>query len=252
MINTKTYLLSRMPGGEREIHKRTVKDQVADKLAYMIQSGLLQVNDELPSERELASTLQVSRESIRGAIAVLAAHGMIGVSQGARTRVVGTAGMTLAESVGALSALKGQPIERVTQAREVVEVQIIRMASQCISPAELERLDQLLRDQALMHNDPVAFQISDREFHGVLYAACGNQLLCNFVSDLYDYALDYRRQALRRPGAIQQSVKDHEQILRALVTKDAVRAEKAMLGHLAHIYATTVQEMSGKSGKHHD
>lgn len=250
-MNTKIHLLSRMPGGEREIHKRTVKDQVADKLAYMIQSGLLQVNDELPSERELAATLQVSRESIRGAIAVLAARGMIEVSQGARTRVVGTAGMTLAESVGALSAFKDQPIERVTEAREVVEVQIIKLASQRISSAALERLDQLLQDQALMHSDPVAFQISDREFHGVLYSSCANQLLENFVTDLYDYALDYRRQALRRPGAIQQSVKDHEQILKALMAKDAVRAEKAMLGHLTHIYTTTVQEMSSKKGKRH-
>lgn len=251
-MNTKTHLLSRMPGGEREILKRTVKDQVADKLAYMIQSGLLQVNDELPSERELAATLQVSRESVRGAIAVLAARGMIDVSQGARTRVVGTAGMTLAESVGALSALKGQPIERVTEAREVVEVQIIKLAAQRISPAALERLRQLLQDQALMHSDPVAFQISDREFHGVLYAACGNPLLSNFVSDLYDYALDYRRQAMRRPGAIQQSVKDHERILKALVAKDPALAEQAVVGHLAHIYATTVQEMGGTNGKPHD
>lgn len=237
-------LLSRLPGGETDIVKRTVKDQIADKLAYMVLSGLLQPGDELPSERALSATLEVSRETVRGAIGVLHARGMLDVSHGTRTRVVGPAGHTLVSSVRALAGLKDKGVEEVTEARTQVELQVIKLAATRIKKADLARLRALLADQRLMINDPVAFQISDREFHSVVYSACGNVLLRDFVSDMYDYALDYRRQALKRKGAITQSVKDHELIVDALATGDPKQAEAAIAKHLAHVHATTVREMS--------
>lgn len=237
-------LLSRLPGGETDIVKRTVKHQIADKLAYMIVSGLLQPGDELPSERALSATLEVSRETVRGAIAELHARGMLEVSQGARTRVIGPGKETLASSVRALAKLKDKGVNEVAEARAQVEAQVIKLAATRISHADLMRLRTLVADQKLMVNDPVAFQISDREFHAIIYAACGNGLLRDFVSDMYDYALDYRRQALKRKGAIAQSVKDHERIVEALATGDPQVAEDALGQHLQHVHKSTVQEMA--------
>ncbi|WP_310611257.1 FadR/GntR family transcriptional regulator [Limnohabitans sp.] len=233
-----------MPGGEQGIRKRTVRDQLADKLSYMIQSGLLQSGDDLPSERELSNTLKVSRESVRSAIAVLADRGMVEVSQGARTRIIGTAGLTLVDSVRSMSALKTQHPNVVNEAREQIEAQVIRLATARISEADLKHMHNLVDAQKQMLNDPVAFQISDREFHSTLYAACGNPLLTNFVSDLYDYALDFRRQALQRPGTITQSVQDHERIVKALSTRNAQKAEQALVAHLEHIHQTTEAVMN--------
>jgi DNA-binding FadR family transcriptional regulator len=238
-MTTTLKLLHRMPGGEQGIHKRTVRDQLADKLSYMIQSGLLQANDYLPSERELSETLKVSRESVRGAIAVLADRGMVEVSQGARTRIVGTAGLTMVDSVRSMSALKTHDPSVVNEAREHIEAQVIRLATARITEADLAHMRSLVTAQQQMLNDPVAFQISDREFHSTLYNACGNPLLTDFVSDLYDYALDFRRQALQRSGVIAQSVQDHERIVVALGTRNALKAEQALAAHLDHIHQTT-------------
>lgn len=237
-------LLSRLPGGETDIVKRTVKDQIADKLAYMVLSGLLQPGDELPSERALSATLEVSRETVRGAIAVLHARGMLDVSHGARTRVIGPAGHTLVSSVRALAGLKDKGVDEVAEARAHVELQVVKLAAARIRKADIARLRTLLADQRLMLNDPVGFQISDREFHSIVYAACGNSLLRDFVSDMYDYALDFRRQALKRKGAIARSVQDHELIVQALANGDPKKAEAAIGKHLNHVYATTVREMA--------
>ncbi|WP_310625170.1 FadR/GntR family transcriptional regulator [Limnohabitans sp.] len=236
-----------MPGGEQGIRKRTVRDQLADKLSYMIHSGLLQSGDDLPSERELSNTLKVSRESVRSAIAVLADRGMVEVSQGSRTRIVGTAGLTLVDSVRSMSALKTQHPNVVNEAREQIEAQVIRLATARISEADLKHMHNLVDAQKQMLNDPVAFQISDREFHSTLYAACGNPLLTNFVSDLYDYALDFRRQALQRPNTITQSVQDHERIVKALGTRNAQKAEQALVSHLEHIHQSTEAVMNPAS-----
>ena len=236
--------LPRLPGGAPGIAKRTVKDQISDKLAYMILTGLLRPGDELPSERRLAGTLGVARESVRAAIAVLQARRMIEVSQGARTRVIGPGKAMLHDSVGALERLKDRSLDEVAEARGAVEEQVVRLAAKRIDRAALARLERLLLDQEAMLADPVSFQISDREFHSVLYSACGNPLLSDVVNDFYDYALDFRRQALRRRGAIARSVADHRAIVAAMKARDPDLAAGAMHRHLERVKKTTRREMA--------
>jgi DNA-binding transcriptional regulator YhcF (GntR family) len=54
------------------IDKQTAKEMIRDKIVSPIASGILQLGDKLPSERELARMLLVSRETVRGAIQRLA------------------------------------------------------------------------------------------------------------------------------------------------------------------------------------
>ena len=237
-------LIDRIPGEHGRVSKRTVKDQISDKLAYMIHSGLLRVGDELPSERHLATTLEVSRETVRAAIGVLHARRMVEVSQGTRTRVVGPGLLSMRESVSTLSNLKDRSFEEVAEARAAVELQVIWLAAQRIVASELTRLTMLVNDQELMLKDPVGFQISDREFHTTLYKSCGNSLLVDVVSDFYDYALEYRRRALQRPGAIKHSVQDHREIVAALKTRNPEVAVAAMRSHLEQVRKTTIKEMA--------
>jgi DNA-binding FadR family transcriptional regulator len=237
-------LIARIPGDYSGIAKRTIKDQISDKLAYMIHSGLLRLGDELPSERELASTLGVSRETVRAAIGVLQARRMIEVNQGARTRVLGPGPFSLHESVSTLGNLRNRSFSEVTEARAAVEVQVVRLAAQRIRSKELARLESLVREQEGMLEDPVRFQISDRVFHTTLYSACRNALLVDVVSDFYDYALEYRRLALQRAGAIGRSVTEHRGIILALKTRDPETAAAAMNKHLEQVRKTTLQEMN--------
>ena len=235
--------LERLPGLREGIEKRTVKDQIRDKLAYMICSGLLRIGDELPSERELAATLNVSRETVRGAIQMLAGLGMIDISAGSRSRVVRDEGYVLHDTVGALRSLKNYRNETVAEARRVVELAVVRDAAQRITDKTLKRLKGLLDAQAEMFDDPVRFQISDREFHQTIYEASANPLLVDFVGDLYAYALDYRRKAMKQPGAVERSYQDHCAMYAALKAHDPDAAASTFGDHLEHVYMTTSQVM---------
>jgi DNA-binding FadR family transcriptional regulator len=236
-------IIRRIPGERAGIAKRTIKDQISDKIAYMIHSGLLRTGDELPSERELASTLGVSRETVRAAIGVLQARRMIQISHGARTRVLGTGPFPMHESVSTLGNLRDRSFAEVAEARSAVEVQVIRLAAQRIRGAELKRLAKLLREQEFMLDDPVRFQISDRIFHATLYAASRNTLLVDVASDFYDYALEYRRRAMQRPGAIKRSVAQHRRIVDAMNRHDPEAAVAAMSAHIDQVRKTTLYEL---------
>lgn len=225
------------------VSKRTVREQISDKLAYMICTGLLQVGDELPSERELAGMFSVSRETVRGGIQALAARGMVEISHGARTRITSNEGYALHDMVAVPRNLKGYSLETVYAARRVVELEVVRDAAHKISQTALKRLQSLLDAQADMFEDPVRFQISDREFHTLIYQACSNPLLGTFVSDLYAFALDFRRKAMSKPGAVQQSYQDHLAIFDGLLRRDPEATARAIAQHLDHVHITTVNEM---------
>lgn len=101
----------------------------------------------------------------------------------------------------------------------------------------------LAEDKETMHDDPVRFPISDREFHATLDQACGNGLPVDAVCDFYDDALEFRRLALKRPGAIANSVTEHRAILKALRTGKPAAAETAAHRHLDQVRKTTLDEM---------
>ena len=248
-MSTPLQLIDRIPGDRGPIAKRTVKEQISDKLTYMIHSGLLLPGDELPSERELATTLGVSRETVRAAIGVLHARRMIEVSHGARTKVLGRGALPLHESVGVLGDLKHRSLEEVTEARTAVEVQVIELAARRITAQQLARLQALIDEQRSMLSDPVRFQISDQEFHHTLYQSCGNDLLANVVFDFYGYALEYRRLALLRKHAIEHSVAEHQGIVDALRSRDPQDAVAAMRRHLDQVHRTTRAVMKPARGK---
>lgn len=221
--------------------KWTFRDRLADRLAHMIQSGLLRVGDELPSERDLAATLDVSRETIRGAIQLLAGMGMLEISQGSRTRVLRVEGY-----VGSTRELRasGYDANIVHRARRVLELPIVRAAAECISQKDLDRLHALVEAQKQMVEDPVRFQISDTEFHGLIYRAGDNPLLAEYMRDIYSFALDYRRRAMIVPGAVLRSWNDHCEIVKALDARDADAAAEAMDRHICRVHSTTLLAMS--------
>ena len=225
------------------LSKRTIREQVSQRIAAMVQSGLLRQGDELPSERELATTLEVSRETVRGAIQMLAAIGMVEISQGSRTRVVGTIDFPLADRVWGRAGTKRSAHE-VYEARRLVELPTVRLAVERIDYADIERLKRLVEAQREMTADPVRFQISDAEFHDVIYRAGGNPLLADFLKEMYSFGLEFRRKVLLARDAVTRSVEDHIRIVEGFERRDAAAAVDAMDKHLGRIHHTTLDMMN--------
>ncbi|MBP2550817.1 DNA-binding FadR family transcriptional regulator [Neorhizobium galegae] len=232
-------ILNQVPNIGRAITRQTARDVVADKLTTLIATGMLRQGDELPGERELAHVLSVSRETVRGAIQILAAKGFIEVSQGTRSRVADVDLSHLPMTIASSSAIDRYDIDAVHGARLLVELDVVANAADAISDEEIAHLEALLEAQRRLSGDPMRFLICDREFHLAIYRACGNPLLIDFVTDLYGYLMDHRRHAMAQPGAIESSYADHADILDALKRRDRAGVTEAFRQHLTRIYDTT-------------
>lgn len=219
--------------------RRNVRDIVADKIASLIAAGMLQVGDVLPSERDLAAALQVSRVTVRGGMQILATRGIIEVSHGARTRVITTDVGPVTAGLREPKLINSYDIETIHAARLLVERTVVAEAAARIDAPTLSLLEDLLAAQQAAADDPVRFLISDREFHLAIYRASGNPVLADFVGDLYAYMMEHRRKAVSQPGAIMKSCEDHVAIVAALRAHDADATVRAFEVHLDRIYATT-------------
>jgi DNA-binding FadR family transcriptional regulator len=243
-------MLERVPELGHGVVRRNVRELVADKIASLIAAGILQVADALPSERHLAVALQVSRETVRGAMQLLAGRGIIGIAHGARTRVLSADVGPVTLGMQGPRAINSYDIEAIHAARLLVERPVVADAARRIDAATLAMLEASLEAQREALDDPVRFLICDREFHVAVYRACGNDLLADFVIDLYLYGMPHRRKAVSQPGAIAQSCEDHAAILAGLRAHDAEAVVAAFGIHLDRIYATTRSILEEEAGAH--
>lgn len=223
------------------IHKQTAKEMIRDKIISMIASGILQVGDELPGERELATMLMVSRETVRGAVQRLAGEGIVQVSQGARTRIANVNVEVGAQRIGVTNpaSINGYSLDAVHAARLLVETSVVADAARNLSAEDIRRLEDSIVAQQAACNDPVRFLICDREFHLTIYHASSNRLLADFVVDLYTYMLDHRRIAMGKPGAIEKSLEDHRFIVNALKMRNPEAVSAAFANHILRIHDTS-------------
>lgn len=212
--------------------KRTMREQITDRLAGMILSGLLRPGDALPGERELATQLDVSRETVRGAIQSLAVRGLVEVAQGARSRVLPPASWTARPAPATRYTA-----EEVHGARLVLEVAAAREAARHADAATLARLRHLVEEQGRALEDPAAFHICGWEFHAGLHRAARNRLLAALLAEAYGQSSELSHRALSAPGAMRRSWLDHKRILTAVETRDPEAAANAMRRHLDRIGA---------------
>ncbi|MGR4069181.1 FadR/GntR family transcriptional regulator [Billgrantia sp. C5P2] len=228
---------------EKTLENKTKKEILAEKLIEMILTGLLRDDDVLPSERELAQLFGVSRETVRGALSQLTAHGLISVSHGSKTRICASdtvlARFRATRPDEMVKEVNRFDINSVFESRIIVEAAIARRAAMRIDAEGIAKLERLLQAQSQLFDSPVHFQLSDQNFHKLISEYADNEILLRYAEELYTYGLSVRRQVMVEEGAIERSYQEHGHIVEALKRGDPDGAERAMLAHLDSVYRTT-------------
>lgn len=225
------------------IERRRLSDRVVDQFAELIASGVFAVGDKLPSERELAASLGVSRPLIREGFRTLESMGLVEVKRGVgaivtRTHPTGEAaerhpvesplgahGET--DQGGVLSRLERATILDILEAREVLEVQIVALAAERITPEESEWLRE-----ASERNDSWD---DNREFHTLLASITHNFMLERLVVMQLDLLRDARQRThYESPSNAARLLREHVAIADAVIAHDVERAQNLMREHFRH------------------
>jgi GntR family transcriptional repressor for pyruvate dehydrogenase complex len=208
--------------------------QIAAQLSSLIAAGELAEGSRLPSERDLAEQLGVSRPSVREALIALEVQGKVEVRVGAGIFVA------RARPVPVVDPLKeGQGPFDLLRARWLIEGESAAEAARKARAEDLSLVQAAVHDMELCQRRRQSADAADRAFHVAIARAAHNSTLVSVVTDLWDQgrgAIWKRMEDHFQTPALRATVlHDHQEILDALQAKDSRAARKAMHEHLEHV-----------------
>ena len=217
------------------VETRRLYQQIAAQLSALIASGEFAVGQRLPSERELASQLGVSRPSLREALIALELEGLVEVRVGAGIWVTAASGRTPASP----GQQEGEGPFELLRARWLIEGEIAAMAAREATTTDLASIRAALTEMERLEKKQQDFSASDREFHLRIAASTRNGVLQAVVEDLWDRGRGamwrLMEQHFQTPALQAASVADHRAILQALAAHDPREARNAMRAHLKRV-----------------
>jgi GntR family transcriptional repressor for pyruvate dehydrogenase complex len=223
------------------IRRNKVYEEVARQLERIILKKL-HPGDKLPSERELAESLGVSRSSIRDAIRSLELVGLVEPRQGAGTVVREISTDVLMNPLTNVLRHKMELVSELIDFRKMLEPSLAARAATHASEEELAEMEEVLRRQdAKFRGGELAIE-EDSEFHYGIAMASGNSVVLKLLDVLMDLLRDTRERSLQVEGRPQKSLAGHRRILAAIKKRDAEAAKAAMRHHLEDVEEIVLNE----------
>jgi GntR family transcriptional regulator, L-lactate dehydrogenase operon regulator len=226
------------------LERRSIAEQVANRILALVKSGNLKTGDKLPTEQQMAVALGISRPALREALKALTVLGVLESRQGGRYTVTDLSPGRLIAPLQFLMFVQDYDVAVHFEARATVDLDLVRLAAERGSDDELGQLERLATEGHAFLDDPVGFRVLDFAFHQTINTAARNPLLATMAAGLYDIALDIRRIATETPGVIAVSLDDHDRIATALCRRDATAAVEAYREHLRHTRETTERALA--------
>jgi GntR family transcriptional repressor for pyruvate dehydrogenase complex len=216
----------------------TLPDKVTQLLLDRIVDGSLPRGTKLPSERDLAGQLGVSRTVVREAVRTLQAKGVLDARSGSGVRVAELDASLIGEPMrlyirasGALSGAGSGHLDELNEVRHTLEVRLAVLACETATADDLDRL-RAAHAAFVAADDVETASRCDVAFHRTIAEITHNRLYGVLLDAIGDVLLDIRRRTLRAPGNVPLAVEQHAAVLDAITSRDPDAARDAMHRHL--------------------
>jgi DNA-binding FadR family transcriptional regulator len=225
----------------QSIEPRRLYRQIADQIRALIGSGEFPAGSRLPSERDLAKQLGVSRPSVREALIALEVEGLVEVRIGSGIYALEQAGKPAAAvaEAGESAEAEAGPFE-LLRARYIIESECAALAAKSAKKPQLQAIEAALEQmQGEMHGTQQPLG-GDRLFHLRIAEATGNGALVAVVKMLWEERTGPLYQRLEEhydsPALWTSAMAEHRAVLKAIAARDSAAARTAMQRHLNHAY----------------
>lgn len=214
---------------------------IADELRALIVDGHLSEGDSLGHEPDLVARFQVSRPSLREALRILEAEGLVSVVRGVRGGVVvhePDERMT-ARTAALVLQSRRVPLADVFDARSTLEPTAARaIAGSSRRRSAATTLQRLVEDQRVHLDDPTAFGEANAAFHGRLMELAGNQTLsivAEMLNEIVSRAVTEVAQTAGKEAVEtrRRGIRSQERLVELIRAGDGPGAEDHWRAHLA-------------------
>ena len=221
---------------------REKPQRIADELRALIVSGKLSEGDSLGREPELVERFGVSRPSLREALRILEAEGLITVIRGVYGGVVvhAPSQRMTARTASLVLRARNVSLADVFEARALIEpIAVKAIASKRGRRAAVAELSGLVDKEEAAIEDPETFGVANAEFHERLVALGGNQTLA-IVTEMLDEVVVRAVAAVSKTedgvGSLstrRRGLRSQRRLLELMAAGDAAAAEEHWQAHMA-------------------
>jgi GntR family transcriptional repressor for pyruvate dehydrogenase complex len=227
------------------VRRSRLYEKIVDQIHALIADGRLKPGDQLPPERVLAETFQVSRTSVREALRALELRGLIEGKQGGGTFVRSVSADDLTRPMTAALLAGKREIADLFELREMIEPAIARKAAERAEPRHLDELERILEQQRSKVERGEPYPDEDAAFHYTVAVAANNAALLRLVNVIMDLLRESRATYLQRGSRPRRSLEGHRALLAALHDHDPARAERIMREHIAAVADGVLGKQAG-------
>lgn len=216
----------------------SVADAAVAQIEDLIASGILKQGRKLPSERDLAEMLGISRPKLREALHTLEERGLVIAKHGEGTFVAALTGQAMLPALLALYERHEPAFFDYLEYRRAQESFAARLAAARATSSDKTRIEEILADieRAWAEQDSQASREADFALHSAIVDASQNATLIHIMASIYELTrkgVFYNRDFLRTmDGTGEKLLEQHLEIGRAVLDQDEARAAKAAEDHI--------------------
>ena len=214
---------------------------ITRQIEDLILRGILRPGERLPSERELSERMDVSRPSLREALADLQERGLLSARAGAGVFVADVLGSAFSPALVTLFATHPVALFDTISFRRDMEGLAAFRAARHGTDTDLAVIDTVYKRMEAAHrkSDPAEEAQLDADFHLAIVEASHNIILLHMMRSMYDLlrqGVFYNRSVMFRQRLTRAELLDqHRAINAALQNRDGPAAQAAISTHLDYV-----------------
>lgn len=224
--------MGRLQMGNIKGERKYLRDLIFEKLQQSIFSGKFKSGERI-TEKEIAEELSVSRTPVREALYRLASTGVI--------KIIPHRGFLI-------SKWSSKEIKDVIELRIALEIFAVKLAIQRILPSEINELKILVAkmEKAVKKEDIMKASHFNSLFHDKIVLASKNKELFEVMEPIKNKIYHFRIISISTPNRLKESLKEHKEILNALISKNAELAQKLISQHIQKVGSIIERKLKEK------
>lgn len=229
------------PGDIKPVRRLKVSDSVAAQLEQLITRGDIRPGEKLPPERVLAERFGVGRSSMREAIRVVEASGLLRTDHGRGVFVVSD--KKAMPKLSDLLVFDDFTVPELFEVRLSLEPDAASMAARRITAPEVADLQRILTEAENPQLSDDAFVKLDAELHRTIVAATKNTLLLRLMESIEPLFFTYSNRVIKLPGRRAHAHAGHVALVQAIVGHRVRDARSAALSHIRDVERDIAEQL---------
>ena len=213
-----------------------ISDNVLQQLLDAIREGTLRPGERLPTESELSQRLGVGRSSVREALRVLAAMGLIETRPGRGAHVLRKVEGILAPAGSSLALathLERVALQDLFEVRELIEGRAAALAAERLTNETMTEIAHCASQVERQVKSGEIYYDTNGAFHIAIARASQNYVLFESVRQLHGHHRAFRERLMLNDKAMRnRDVEEHRAIAEAIRRRDGVQAQEEMVRHI--------------------